>query len=487
MKRPLAIIALLASVLLLPVVLRAQTADRSPAPSVNVNQDDSSIDVSWRALEGASRYQLYVWTESDSWQQLDDGDLTDTSFTHADLAVGTTYWYTYRAVFSSGDTSAWSDYGSATVADALATPVLTASLDGNAVSLSWEAISGATRYQLWAWDNVNLWQLLDDDLQETTFRHISIVPGTTYYYATRALDSDDNSSAWSNYASVQIPANVVPENTPTPTVTPTATVTPTPDPNATATPTPTVTPTVDQDSTGPPGITIAPENRCTTYDSDEYPYPQSVEADIVGGMGGRIYGPYTGTYFDNTGQTDIEHIVARSEAHDSGMCAASASTKSAFARDLLNLTLASPSVNRRQKVAKDLAEWLPSLNRCWYVNRVVSVKRKYNLTMDQAEASKAQEVLASCSSTSMIFAALPSTATPTATATPTPTTDPAAPTATPTRRQTRARLRPRRHRRQRSTRSPCGTPTATAASPAPRRGSTAFPRPSVQIIRPIRT
>ena len=321
MKRPLAIIALLASVLLLPVVLRAQTADRPPAPSLNVNRDDSSIDVSWDAIEDSARYQLWVWTESDSSQQLDDGDLTDTSFTHADLAVGTTYWYTYRAVFSSGDTSAWSDYGSATVADALATPVLTASLDGNAVSLSWEAISGATRYQLWAWDNVNLWQLLDDDLQETTFRHISIVPDTTYYYATRAQDSDDTSSAWSNYASVQIPANVVPENTPTPTVTPTATVTPTPDPNATATPTPTVTPTptFDQDSTGPPGITIAPENRCTTYDSDDYPYPQSVEADIVAGMGGRIYGPYTGTYFDNTFQTDIEHIVARSEAHDSGM------------------------------------------------------------------------------------------------------------------------------------------------------------------------
>ena len=60
-------------------------------------------------------------------------------------------------------------------------------------------------------------------------------------------------------------------------------------------------------------------------------------------------------------------------------------------------------MNRHQKVAKDLAEWLPALNQCWYVNQVVLVKRKYNLTMNQAEASTAQRVLAGCSSTGMQF------------------------------------------------------------------------------------
>ena len=77
--------------------------------------------------------------------------------------------------------------------------------------------------------------------------------------------------------------------------------------------------------------------------------------------------------------------------------------RKAFGRDLFNLTLASPSVNRHQKIAKDVAEWLPALNQCWYVNQVVLVKRKYNLTMNQAEASKAQQVLASCASTAMQF------------------------------------------------------------------------------------
>ena len=163
------------------------------------------------------------------------------------------------------------------------------------------------------------------------------------------------------------------------------------------------------------GIRIEPENRCSSYDADDYSYPQSVEPQIVAQQGGRIYGPYTGTYFASTGETDIEHIVARSEAHDSGLCAVDSAARKAFGRDLLNLTLASPSVNRHQKIAKDVAEWLPALNQCWYVNQVVQVKRKYNLTMNQAEASKAQQVLASCASTAMQFTdqgAAPPTPTP---------------------------------------------------------------------------
>ena len=80
------------------------------------------------------------------------------------------------------------------------------------------------------------------------------------------------------------------------------------------------------------GLAMAPEHRCSLYDRRDYPYPQSVEPRIVAAYGDHIYGPYTRRTFASRRQTDIEHIVAVSEAHDSGLCAASAS-------DLLNLTL----------------------------------------------------------------------------------------------------------------------------------------------------
>ena len=145
-------------------------------------------------------------------------------------------------------------------------------------------------------------------------------------------------------------------------------------------------------------MTVAPEHRCAPYERDEYPYSQSVETRIIASMDGQVYGPYTGRYFASRRETDIEHMVATSEGHDSGLlCAADAGTKRRFASDLLNLTLAAPAaapaVNRHQKSGKDAGEWMPGMNRCWFAGRVVAVKRKYGLTVDAREARALEGVL----------------------------------------------------------------------------------------------
>ena len=152
------------------------------------------------------------------------------------------------------------------------------------------------------------------------------------------------------------------------------------------------------------GVRVEPEVRCAPYDRDEYPYPQSVESQIIAGIG-KIYGPYTGQCFGTSRETDIEHIVPLSEAHDSGLCAASAATKARFARDVLNLTLASPRVNRYEKGAKDAAEWQPRRNACWFVNRTLEVRRKYGLSIDRREAVAIERRLAGCASTEMVVLA----------------------------------------------------------------------------------
>ena len=195
--------------------------------------------------------------------------------------------------------------------------------------------------------------------------------------------------------------------------------TPTPSPTPLA-PTPTLEPTTTPETTVGPdvwrGLVVAPEDRCSPYDSDDYPYSQSVEQRIVASMGGIIYSPYTGKWFDSTSETDIEHIVARSEAHDSGLCAADAATKRQFASDLINLTLASPAVNRSQKSGKDATEWLPDLNRCWFASRVVGVRQQYDLTVDERERDVLESILSGCGAfTEMIVKEAPpaSAATPT--------------------------------------------------------------------------
>ena len=39
------------------------------------------------------------------------------------------------------------------------------------------------------------------------------------------------------------------------------------------------------------------KNRCTPYESDDYRYPQSLEAQIMAEMKGSFYSPYTGETF----------------------------------------------------------------------------------------------------------------------------------------------------------------------------------------------
>ena len=149
------------------------------------------------------------------------------------------------------------------------------------------------------------------------------------------------------------------------------------------------------------GLPVTPEHRCSPYDKKrDYPYPQSIEQEIVQQLGA-IYSPYTGTCFASTTDTDIEHIVATSEAHDSGLCSAHHETRARFARDLRNLTLASPQLNRFKKSGKDAAEWLPARNQCWFAARVVDVRRTYGLTIDRREAEALEKVLSRCESTNL--------------------------------------------------------------------------------------
>ena len=89
---------------------------------------------------------------------------------------------------------------------------------------------------------------------------------------------------------------------------------------------------------------------------------------------------------------EIEHLIARKEAHDSGLCHAPDYLKRVFANDPLNLTLATSATNRA-KGARDAAEWAPARNRCWWAVTSVLIRRKYQLTVDATERDALEGVL----------------------------------------------------------------------------------------------
>ena len=80
-------------------------------------------------------------------------------------------------------------------------------------------------------------------------------------------------------------------------------------------------------------LPVEEEDWCDGYDRREYRYDQRVEKYIAARQGG-VFCPYVGMCLTDLGKTDIEHIVAVSEAHASGLCKKDKSVKRQFANDI---------------------------------------------------------------------------------------------------------------------------------------------------------
>jgi len=110
--------------------------------------------------------------------------------------------------------------------------------------------------------------------------------------------------------------------------------------------------------------------------------------------------PYTGrklVYVRGRSVVDIDHVVALGNAWATGAQRLSATDRTAFANDPLNLLAVDASANR-QKGDGDAATWLPANKgfRCAYVARQVAVKAKYHLWVTRAEKAAIARVLTGC-------------------------------------------------------------------------------------------
>jgi hypothetical protein len=90
----------------------------------------------------------------------------------------------------------------------------------------------------------------------------------------------------------------------------------------------------------------------------------------------------------------IDHVVALSNAWQTGIFKADLATRKSFANDPLNLLAVKGSLNS-QKGDGDAATWLPPNKpfRCDYVSRQVEVKVKYNLWLTRAEKEAILRIL----------------------------------------------------------------------------------------------
>jgi hypothetical protein len=121
-------------------------------------------------------------------------------------------------------------------------------------------------------------------------------------------------------------------------------------------------------------------------------------------ISGTLLDPYSNKViaFDlnkSSSTIDIDHVVALSNAWQTGAFQLTLDQRTNFANDPINLLAVDFKLNR-QKGDGDAATWLPPYKsyRCTYVARQVSVKAKYKLWVTAPEKTAIANLLKSCAS-----------------------------------------------------------------------------------------
>lgn len=120
-------------------------------------------------------------------------------------------------------------------------------------------------------------------------------------------------------------------------------------------------------------------------------------------LSGVLNDPYTGkqVYFlqgpSTSDKVQIDHVVALSNAWQTGAQQLSVQQRINFANDPLNLLAVDGAANQ-QKGDGDAATWLPSRReyRCAYVARQIYIKQRYQLWVTPAEKTAMERILQQC-------------------------------------------------------------------------------------------
>jgi len=114
-------------------------------------------------------------------------------------------------------------------------------------------------------------------------------------------------------------------------------------------------------------------------------------------VAGDWYSVYDGVWISDPTLLDIDHVVALKEAWDSGAKEWDADTRRRFANDLSDprSLIAVTSESNRSKGAADPSNWLPSNSddRCRYIAAWVTVKVRWELSMDESEYGRIRNLL----------------------------------------------------------------------------------------------
>ncbi|MEU3272386.1 HNH endonuclease family protein [Saccharomonospora sp. NPDC006951] len=166
------------------------------------------------------------------------------------------------------------------------------------------------------------------------------------------------------------------------------------------------------------GLTVAPDGSMDGYDRDLFPHwadqgdncntREAVlkrdGADVETGTdcyptSGSWHSPYDGETWTQPSDVDIDHVVPLANAYRTGADEWTTAQREQFANDLTDAQLIAVTDNVNQEKGDQSPEaWKPPAESYWctYASMWISVKHKWELTVNDAEKAALSEMLETC-------------------------------------------------------------------------------------------
>jgi fibronectin type 3 domain-containing protein len=177
--------------------LYSQLSNRVPSGVSATAEGSTGIRVSWNAVSGAARYNIYRSTSSTGPYSFYTYTTGTADFIQG-LSPGTTYYYKVSASFGAYDSweGAQSAPASATTRGPAVSGAAATVVDDASISVSWDAVFGAAGYRVYRSTSSTVTYTLAGEPATASFTDTGLSPSTTYYYkvssSTNGVESSES-------------------------------------------------------------------------------------------------------------------------------------------------------------------------------------------------------------------------------------------------------------------------------------------------------
>ena len=173
------------------------TAGKPAAPTLKGKlTSKGKPQLSWKSVSGAAKYQVYRSTSKSGKYKLVK-TTTSLKYTYSKAASGKTFYFKVRAVAEDGTAGSFSKVVKLTAKPAA--PKLKAKLNAKGKPvLSWKAVTGAAKYQVYRSTSKNGKYKLIKTTTSLKYTNSKAAAGKTFYYKVRAVAKDGTKGSFSS-------------------------------------------------------------------------------------------------------------------------------------------------------------------------------------------------------------------------------------------------------------------------------------------------